>query len=465
MIIDDFINSAKSEIVKSVQEIVRIRSVEEQAEPGAPFGQGVNNALLYALNLASSFGFRTYNIDGYMGYAEYGEGSETVGVLGHLDVVPEGNGWMFPPYEGRIHDNKIFGRGTIDDKGPMIAALYGLRAVKDSGLPLSKKIRIMFGTDEESGWLDIKHYIAKELPPPDAGFTPDGVFPVINTEKGAINIVFKKEIVRKSKGMISIKSIKGGEAVNAVPDSCTCELKLKDMAKLMFKDTLELYCQSNDIHMSITEGEVSVIKSMGISAHSSTPEKGKNAISQLIVYLSQFNLGQNDVSDYIKFLAKYVGSGYDGKHFNIKCSDEVSGSLTMNIGKIDINEEYASATVNIRYPVSADADDIIQNIQKAASDNKIEVTVLVQRKPLYVDKENNVIEALLSSYSEVTGAEGYTVSMGGQTYAKAFDNMVAFGPVFPGRDECAHMPNECIHIDDLIKCARIYGRAMYELAR
>lgn len=465
MNIEDIISSSKQEIVKSVQEIVRIKSVEGPAEPGAPFGQGVNAALNYALKLASSFGFKTYNIDGYVGCAEYGEGSETVGVLGHLDVVPEGEGWTYPPYEGRIHDNKIFGRGTIDDKGPMIAALYGLKAIKDSGLPISKKIKVMFGTDEESGWLDIKHYLEKEAPP-DEGFTPDGMFPVINAEKGAINIEFKKKIVRKSKGMISIKSLVGGDAVNIVPGSCACELKLKDLAKLMLKDTLELYCESNNINMFIQEkGEYDVIYSSGLSCHSSTPEKGRNAISQLATFLGQFDLGQNDTADFIKFLTKHIGMESDGRNLNIKCSDEASGSLTLNLGKINIDEDNASATINIRYPVTADYEEIVRNILQIASDKKIEASIISHRKPLYIEKDSRIISTLLSSYSEVTGKEGYTIAVGGQTYAKAFDNMAAFGPLFPDREDGAHMPNEHICIDDLIKCARIYSKAMYELAK
>jgi succinyl-diaminopimelate desuccinylase len=234
MNLEESIEIMRADLIRSTQEIVKIKSVEAPPLPGAPFGEGVNKALLYVLELAASFGFKTVNLNGYMGYAEYGDGDEIVGILGHLDIVPEGDGWSYDPYGGQIHNNKIYGRGTQDDKGPIIAALYGLRAVKDSRLPLNKKVRIIFGTDEESGWLDIDYYKKNDIAP-NLGFTPDGMFPVINAEKGAINIEFKKEIVRKSKGMISIKSLNGGRAVNIVPDFCSCELKLKDMAKLMLR--------------------------------------------------------------------------------------------------------------------------------------------------------------------------------------------------------------------------------------
>lgn len=465
MNLDEHIDEMRSFIVKAVQEIVKIKSVESPSLPGAPFGEGVNKALMYALSLSSSFGFKVENLDGYMGYAEYGEGDEIVGVLGHLDVVREGSGWTYLPYGSQIADNKIYGRGTIDDKGPIMAALFALKAIKDFEIPLSKRVRIMFGTDEESGWLDIDHYLKNDVPP-NIGFTPDGSFPVINAEKGSLNIEFKKDIVRKSKGMISIKSISGGDAVNVVPDFCTCELRLKDMAKMMMKDTLDLYCQSNNINMSLQEkGDESVITSKGVPSHSSMPDRGENAITQLLLFISQFNLGQNDVSDFIKFLSRYIGNELNGKSFGINFNDEISGELTLNLGRISIGEDEACAVVNIRYPVSSKYEDIIEKIIMIAEDKKVQVSVLSHRDPLYIESSDSLITTLLKSYSDVTGNDAYPVAVGGQTYAKAFKNMVAFGPAFPKSDEKAHMADEFIDIDDLVKCTKIYARAIYELAK
>lgn len=465
MNLEEQIDGMRYGIIRAVQDIVKIKSVEGPALPGAPFGEGVKNALAYALDLASSFGFNVKNIDGYMGYAEYGDGHEVVGVLGHLDVVPEGSGWTHLPYESQIVDNRIYGRGAIDDKGPIIAALFALKAIKDMGLPLSKRVRIMFGTDEESGWLDIEHYLKNDNPP-DIGFTPDGMFPVINAEKGSLNIEFTKDIVRKSKGMISLKSMEGGDAVNVVPDLCTCELRLKDMAKMMMKDTLGLYCQTNCINMSLQEnGDESVITSKGLPSHSSTPEMGKNAITQLLVFISQFNLGQNDVSDFIKFLSRYIGNETNGKSLGIDFRDDVSGELTLNLGRLSIDEDKASAVINIRYPVGSKYEDILEKIVRIAEDKKVQVSVLSHREPLFIDSSDKLITTLMKSYSSVTGNEAFPVSIGGQTYAKAFENMAAFGPVFPGEEERAHMADEFIDLENLIKCAKIYGAAIYELAK
>lgn len=465
MNIEEHIDSMRDNIIKSVQEIVRIRSVEGDPMPGAPFGQGVSDALSYALNLASSMGFMVKNLGGYIGYAEYGEGDEVVGVLGHLDVVPEGSGWTYEPYSGTLHEGRIYSRGTEDDKGPIIAALYALKAVRDSGLPLNKKVRVIFGCDEESGCVDIKHYLEEEKAP-DVGFTPDGLFPVINAEKGSANIELKKDIVKKSKGMISIVSIKGGSAANMVPDYCECELKLKDLAKMMMNDTLELYCDKNGIDMSIQEsGSSHIISSRGTSSHSSTPENGRNAITQLLMFLSQFNLGQNDVSDFIKFITRYIGGETNGKSLNIAFKDDISGELTLNLGRISIDEEKASAVLNIRYPIGAEFENILKNILETAADKRIDVSVLGYKRPLYIREDDRLISTLLSSYNGVMKSDSRPVSIGGQTYAKSFNNMAAFGPVFPGSKERAHMPDEFIDSDSLIRCAKIYADAIYKLAK
>jgi succinyl-diaminopimelate desuccinylase len=213
------------------------------------------------------------------------------------------------------------------------------------------------------------------------------------------------------------------------------------------------------------EGELQIINSRGLPTHSSTPDKGKNAITQLLVFLCQFELGQNDVADFIKFLAKYIGSENNGRLLNIDFNDDISGNLTVNLGSISIDEEKASAVVNIRYPVKTRYEDILNNILQVSSDKKIDVSVLRHKAPLYIESESGLIAALIDAYKYVTAEETYTVAIGGQTYAKAFKNMAAFGPVFPGEEERAHMPDEYINIESLVKCAKIYGRAIYELAR
>lgn len=187
------IDENKDRMINHIIDVVKIPSVEGEAIDGAPFGEEVNKALLKALEISEELGFKTKNIDGYMGYAEFGEGEDYVGVFGHLDVVPVGEGWIKPPFSGHIEDGKIFSRGVLDNKGPIMAALYGLYAIKESGLKLTKPVRIVFGTDEESGFTDLDYYLSKEKPPV-MGFTPDCKYPVVYGERGRAKIRVKVDI-------------------------------------------------------------------------------------------------------------------------------------------------------------------------------------------------------------------------------------------------------------------------------
>lgn len=196
MILDQYVDILKDELVKSTQEIIKIKSTEGEPKPGMPYGEGPGKALEKALMIADSLGFKTKNVDGYVGYAEYGEGDEMVGVLGHLDVVPEGDGWDYPPYGAEIHDGKIYGRGATDDKGPIMASLYALKAIKDSGLKLSKRVRILFGTNEETGSKEIEYYL-KHDEAPTIGFTPDANYPVIYAEKGITMFEVVKDFLKR----------------------------------------------------------------------------------------------------------------------------------------------------------------------------------------------------------------------------------------------------------------------------
>ena len=205
------ISKYQDALIRSVQELIQIKSVHEPALPGKPFGEGVDQALQYVLNLAESMGFTTRNLDGYCGYAEYGEGDLYIGILSHVDICPEGEMWGVPPYGGVIRENRIYGRGALDNKGPLLAALYALKMVQDSGRKLNKKIRLIVGTDEQRYYRDMQHYLSQEKPP-IAGFTLDGQFPVVYAEKGLAMVEFARTI--RQEGEEFIRCIQGGTMEN-----------------------------------------------------------------------------------------------------------------------------------------------------------------------------------------------------------------------------------------------------------
>ncbi|MDI3519650.1 MAG: succinyl-diaminopimelate desuccinylase [Caldanaerobacter sp.] len=464
MDLNSYIDSMRDEIIKSVQELVRIKSVQDEPKPGMPYGEGVARALEKALEIAERLGFKTKNLDGYIGYAEYGEGEEMIAVLGHLDVVPEGDGWTYPPYGAEMHDGKIYGRGTVDDKGPIIAALYGLKAIKDAGLKLSKRVRIIFGTNEETGSHEIKYYLEHDEAP-TMGFTPDAQYPIIHAEKGITMFNVVKDFNKKPSRIV-VKYIKGGERPNVVPGYCEARLKVEEEnTKKEILNELEAFVRETgyDLKFEEKEGDL-VIKSFGIPAHGSLPHLGKNAIMQLFLFLDRINLDESDVKDFIHFFATNVGMETNGKTFGIYLKDE-TGELTFNVGTVSIDEDKGVLGLNIRYPVKHKYEDWMNIFEEKIKGQGMRIEDMLHQPPLYFPPDHPLIKILSKVYEEQTGQKAELLAIGGGTYAKEMPNTVAFGPVFPGKPELAHQADEYIEIEDLILNAKIYAHAIYELAK
>lgn len=463
-LISSKIDEMKDDLIESVQNIIKIKSVESEAKEGMPYGEGVAKALECALDTAKKLGFKVVNLNGHAGYAEYGEGEEYVAALGHLDVVPEGDDWKYPAYGAEIHDGKIYGRGTTDDKGPIMASLYGLKAIKDLNLPISKRIRIIFGTNEETGSKDMEYYVEHEKAPV-AGFTPDAEFPIINGEKGiTIFDIVKSFGEKKEKGEVSLCSIKGGIASNVVASLCETKLKAKDPAKTC--EEISSFAKNNNIKFEVSNKDNDIeLKVFGVSAHGSTPEKGVNAIMQTIAILNKLNLDNEEVKAFIKFLNDNIGEDVYGEKFGIHLYDEASGKVSFNVGVIDLNENKARLTLNLRYPVTKTLEDMMTPFKERIEGTGIEIENFEHQKPLYFSPDHALIKTLQRVYKEETGEEGKLISIGGGTYAKEMPNIVAFGPIFPGEADVIHKPNEYIKIDDLVLISKIYAKALYELAK
>ena len=463
MELNKLIEDMKEEIIKSTQEIVRIKSLEGEPSTGMPFGEGVARALECALNTAKDLGFHTVNLDGYVGYAEYGEGEDYVVALGHLDVVPEGEGWIYPPYGAEIHDGKMYGRGTTDDKGPIIATLYGLKAIKDAKLPLSKRIRVLFGTNEETGSKELEYYLEREKAPV-AGFTPDADYPIINGEKGITVFNIVKDFNNENQGANHIKYIKGGKAANMVPDYCEAGIVASNSQSVI--KAVETFAKEMDYKLSAeVKDDMVVVKSIGESAHGSLPQLGHNGIMQLVAFLGTMDLGENEVSEFIEFLNKNIGMEMHGESFGVCLEDEDSGKLSFNVGVISMDEKSATITLNLRYPVTSKLEDMMNPFNNKIEGTGIRIEKFVHQEPLYFSPDSPIIKALQKVYTEQTGEEAKLVSIGGGTYAKEMPNTVAFGPMFPGEVDTIHKPNEYITLENLIKNAKIYAHALYELAK
>lgn len=466
---DKIVDSMREDIIKTAQELIRIKSIETASQPGAPFGAGVRQCLDKTLNICKDLGFKTESFDGYAGHAECGEGEEIVGILVHVDVVPEGSGWSHDPYGGEVADGKVFGRGAIDDKGPAAAAMYALKAVRDSGVKFDRRVRIIVGCDEESGrWDCMKHYF-KHAEMPSCGFSPDADFPIINSEMGILIFNLEKSFTEPESsccGGLRIKSVKGGNKVNMVPDYCECELLMKKDFTERINKTID-YMNGMQGYNLIAEfdGDICIIKSYGISAHGSTPEKGVNAISKLLSMLCKLPLCVCEQTAFINFLDEHIGMKTDGSSFGLAMSDDVSGKLVFNLGTIDIGESKGNVGINVRYPVTKTRNDVYDILKNKISGFDIMLIEGPEKDPLYVPADNFLVRKLQKVYEDVVGEKAALISIGGGTYARAIKNAVAFGPLFPGRAETAHQKDEYIEVDDLIQCTKIFAEAIYELVK
>ncbi|NLJ58949.1 MAG: Sapep family Mn(2+)-dependent dipeptidase, partial [Tissierellia bacterium] len=364
-------------------------------------------------------------------------------------------GWTYPPYGAEVHEGKIYGRGTTDDKGPTIGALYALKAIADLKLPLKRRVRIIFGLNEETGSKCVKNYLDKGEVVPVWGFTPDAEYPIINGEKGIVTCKYK----RTFRGELPLQSIKGGIAPNVVPDYAEGVILVSHEKKLLAKKVAETM---EGIELR-EERETLRIKAKGVSAHGSTPEKGKNAISYLLLFLHKLNFS-GEFGDFLNFVNTYMELDLHGSKLGIYSEDEVSGKFIFNLGTIQGNNKEIKMEINMRYPVTKKYEDFIGIFKDKMDLGQMEEIYIRHKKSLYVHPETEFIKKLKKVYEEKTGDKADLISIGGGTYAKAMENLVAFGPVFRGQPKVEHKPDEYIKIHDLIKNVQIMAAAIYELA-
>ncbi|WP_202707501.1 M20 family metallopeptidase [Sporosalibacterium faouarense] len=432
-------------LIDAIKKVVRIPSIIDEDSKEFAFGEDIDKALKETLNICESLGFKTYcDPEGYYGYAEIGEGEELVGVLGHLDVVPVGSleEWANDPFDPVIKDGKLYGRGTQDDKGPTLASLYAAKSLMDMGIEFNKRLRFIFGTDEENLWRGIAKYVEKEEKP-SMGFTPDSRFPLIYAEKGLLQLHLEGE------NETSL-NLKGGDAFNSVPAGIVYKDKEQEKLKSKLK---ELGFEYKEV-----DGGIQVI---GKAVHAQEAENGINAISRLAIALK----GIGTDSKAIDFIAEEIKEDAFATNIFGNCEDEDSGKLKFNIGKINIGEK-EQISIDIRIPVTADKEEVVAKLSKKAKLYGLEYKEYDWLKSIYIPKDHFLIKTLLDVYQDVTGdTESEPISSGGATYARAIDNCVAFGAVLPGREKVEHKPNEYINLEDLAVAMEIYAKAIYKITR
>ena len=462
--IEKFMNEKKEEIIKKLQGLIQIPSVYEQSNnPKYPFGENINKALEYTLDLGQRLGFKTKNIDGYCGYIEFGEGDELIGIIGHLDVVPEGENWTYPPFSGAIANNCIFGRGAIDDKGPVIASLYAMKYVMETA-KIKKRVRLILGLNEERNWNCIKYYKAHEEIP-SIGFSPDADFPCIYAEKAVLTQEIKADISQFKNFDIKITNIDcNNNATNVVPKICSAILSI-DTNKIKsddFINNLKNIINNSGFEINIYKIDDEEIKltSHGISAHAAHPDLGINSISRLIIILDKIFKVYGYTIDLFDFFTKYIGLQFDGKNLGINFEDE-SGRLTLNVGYIGIENNFIKIKMNLRVPVHTDITKIgAAFIKNTCEYINLDFDTSHYMPALYIDPNSELVQSLCKIYNEETNSSCKPIAIGGATFARAFPNCISFGANFPGDKDMCHQTDEFISIDKLLLACKIYAKAI-----
>lgn len=459
--IDEYFAGKEDQLVQSVSRLVRIESTLGEAQPGMPFGPGPAAALEEALALAGELGLHGENLEGYVGVVDLNEKETALHILGHLDVVDAGEGWtMTQAFQPKVVDGLLYGRGTDDDKGPMVAALLAMKAVKDLGIPLQKNARIIFGTDEETGFRDIHWYYDKH---PYAPYTisPDADFPIINIEKGHYQPTFGADWPEEN-ALPRVVSITGGPRLNMVPP------KAQALVAGLPLETIQAACDGLGLEAAITftltqrEDGVHILCS-GLGAHGSTPEEGHNAQTALVALLASLPLADCPSTRAVRALARlFPHRDFTGQALGIAQEDELSGHLSLAFTLLNLHATGFQARFDSRTPLCGTDESIRLVTEQAMSQAGFTITGKID-PPHHVPADSPFIQVLAKCYELYTGQKSQCLAIGGGTYVHDIPGGVAYGASMPGFVSNLHGPDERVNIRDLLTAAKIFTQVILEL--
>ena len=428
--IDDSIEASKNQFYEELAKLIAIKSVKGKAHQDAPFGSGPREALEAIVKIIEKFGFKARIVNNAMAYAQWGEDNQDyVGVVDHLDVVPVGENWHTDPWTLTKVGDKYYGRGILDNKGPAFATLWALKLLKDLGYQPKRTIRIIFGSDEESGSNDIPLYLESEKPPV-FGWTADCKYPVVYGERGIVN--YEIDMPIEDDSITDLGDFKGDMAKDHVPDDIT--------VKIAGKKT----------------------HAKGLRSPSNAPEMGMNAITVLAEKVINDELVSGRLLEYFKWIDEKLANKHYGEGLGLDFNDQDSGKLIMTPTGISKSSDGIKLELAFRYPVSFSESQVTQGLQAQLPKNS---TLKVTRSVPSVmhDKNSKYIKVLSEVYEEITGLDGTPVTTTGATYARRMPNIIAFGPSFPGQKGIAHKEDEWMSDQDLMMNIKIYISALMRL--
>ena len=460
--IEEYIESQRSNMLSDLETLVRIGSIRGEALPGKPYGENCAAVLAAAQKLLEENGLKVTNYDNYVLAGDYGEGEKELDILAHLDVVPVTDKWTITqPFEPLVVGDRIYGRGTCDDKGPAIAALYAIKCVKALGIPLKKSVRILLGSDEECGSSDLEYYYAREEEAPWT-FTPDANFPVINLEKARLRKDFQTDI-DDGDAPVRVLSLHGGDTANIVPSAATAQVLGLSMEETSMVAQSVAKATGTDITLS-QDGEVLLISVAGQAAHASTPSQGRNATTALLTLLDALPLSDCPSTRILKALIQKVPYGDTcGEAIGVAMADEPSGALTLNFGVLKLSEGVLSGNFDIRAPLCATQEnlvDVIDNALTGVGFTSLEGDLVPAH---YVPADSPFVKTLLDVYELYSGQKGEALYTGGGTYVHHLKRGVAFGCEVEGVDNHMHGDDEFMEIPVLLMSAKMFAEVIIRL--
>ncbi|MGN0262406.1 MAG: Sapep family Mn(2+)-dependent dipeptidase [Eggerthellaceae bacterium] len=443
-------------MLSELDRLVRIESVEDrsQACEGAPYGPGPARALEEALALWGSYGFQAHDCAGHVGYADWpGESPVQIGIIGHVDVVPAGQGWSFPPFQVTRRDGFLLGRGVSDDKGPMLMALHAARFWMEKGRKFPYTLRFIIGNNEETGMHDLEYY-QERFEDPELLFSPDDEFPVCYGEKGVFQGVVKSAPIETGR----ILEWEAGMAVNAVPGTARAVLScaIADLGEI-----------PPCIHATEREDGTVELFASGVQAHASTPEEGESALAHLADFLLHEGILEGAELDWME-LVHDVCSNFDGSGLGLECEDGDFGSLTLVGGVAGFADGRFTQTIDIRFGSGASPESLTEAIGDRASCCGA-CFELLHCMPLFAqDKDGDLVQTLLGSYRDVTGDMQEPFTIGGATYSRHFKAGVGFGVDVHGQSRPSwvgsmHAADEGVSEEALKNAFKVYAVAIERL--
>ena len=453
--IHNWMAGREDEFVNELTPLVAVNSITGEAAPGMPFGPGPAEALKLALELAEKWGMKTSQDDGYVGLADLNDKEDLLHILAHLDIVAAGDGWDTDPFTLVRDGDIIYGRGTDDDKGPAVASLLAMRCIKELGIPLKGNVKMILGTDEESGSKDLKHYFANHPFAPHS-ITPDTCFPVTNVEKATYRPKFSCTWEKQPEAENQILCLKGGIRVNVAPGNCT--VKLRSLTAADVAAAMEAVSASSGVDFVAAEDNgVLTIEATGLPAHAARPFEGKNAITATLELLTKLPLAEDAAMKTVRQLHKLFPYGDNfGEALGIAMEDEVAGKTTVTLSILNIGETGFTAEFDSRDSLAATPENTTGVVEKVFGD--LGWTCTGEFNPAHVvDGDSPFVKILLDTYEEFSGREAYCEAIGGGTYVHHIPGGVAYGAGEHDFPSNLHSANERAKISQLLLTAEIYA--------